>query len=511
MPRLLRIVAPALAALVVLAAAWAALRPTDDGEKPRDIDAAAIDAIVTQAKKAWDVPGVAVAIVRDDRVVYLKGFGVRAIDEKDPVTPDTLFPIASCTKSFTTTAMALLVSEGKLGWDDPVRKHVPMFHLADPLADREVTLRDLVSHRTGVGSNDFLWYRTPWDREEVVRRIGLVKPRYGFRDGFEYQSTMFTAAGMAVESASGRKWEDEVRDSICTPLGMKDIAFSTPEAKKNPNLAMPHRPDDAGKLRVISGYAMERPEPAGSIYASARDLAQWLRFHLGDGTFEGKRLVAAEALAETHAPQNIIPFASVKASHPESTEMRYGMAWVIQDYRGRQLVSHAGQVEGYRVHFTMVPGERLGIVLLNNLDHTQMNLAVSNAIVDRVLDLPTRDWNAFLRGEVKKQEEEAREKHRLWLAKRDPSAAPARPLSAYAGSYSDPAYDTVRVVLEEGRLIWKWRNFAAPLAHYQHETFVLQDRTLGFPQVVFQLDGEGRPSVMEVAHPFRVEFRRGSK
>lgn len=508
MPRVLRIIAPALAALVVLAAAWAALRPTADDTKNRDIDAAAIDAIVTQAQKTWDVPGVAVAIVRDDRVVYLKGFGVRATDQKDPITPDTLFPIASCTKAFTTTAMAMLVSDGKLGWDDPVRKHVPGFHLADPLADSQVTLRDLVSHRTGVGSNDFLWYRSPWSREEVVRRIGLVKPKYLFRDGFEYQSTMFTVAGMAVESASGKKWEDFVRERIGTPLGMKGLAFSTPEAKKNPNRAAPHRKDEEGKPRVIAGYALERPEPAGSIYASARDLAQWVRFHLGDGSFDGKRLVAADALAETHTPQNIIPFAEVKALHPESTEMRYGMGWVIQDYRGKQLISHAGQVDGYRVHLTLVPSERLGIVLLNNLDRTQMNLAIGNAIVDRVLDAPVRDWNAFLRGTLKKQEDEAREKHRNWLAKRDPAAGPARPLAAYAGKYAHPGYDTAHVVVVDGRLMWKWSTFVAPLAHYQHETFVIQDETLGFPRVVFQLDGEGRPSVMEVSHPLSVEFRR---
>ena len=495
----------------MLAVAWAALRPTRDHDKPRDIDEADIDAIVTQAQKAWDVPGVAVAVVRDDRVIYLKGFGKLAVDSKDAVTPDTLFPIASCTKAFTTTAMAMLVSDVKLGWDDPVRKHVPSFHLADPAADAQVTLRDLVSHRTGVGSNDFLWYRSPWDREEVVRRIGKVKPKYPFRDGFEYQSTMFTVAGMAVESASGQRWEDFVRERICTPLGMKDVAFSTPEAKKNANLAAPHRPDESGQPRGIAGYALERPESAGSIHASARDLAQWLRFHLGDGTFDGKRLVAAEAFAETHVPQNVIPFDAVKALHPESTEMRYAMGWVIQDYRGKQLISHAGQVDGYRVHLTLVPSERLGIVLLNNLDRTQMNLAVSNTIVDRVLGVKGRDWNAFLRGELKKQEEEARDKHREWLAKRDPSGAPARPLSAYAGTYLDPGYDTVHVIVDNGQLMWKWSSFAAPLAYYRDETFVVQEERLGFPRVVFRLDGDGRPGVMEVSHPLSAEFRRDGK
>jgi CubicO group peptidase (beta-lactamase class C family) len=508
MPRLLRIVAPALAALAVLAGAWAALRPTRNSDKPTDLDEADIDAIVTRSQHAWNVPGVAVAVVRDDRVIYLKGFGKRAVDEKEQVTPDTLFPIASCTKAFTTTAMAMLVSEGKLGWDDPVRKHVPNFHLADPLADSQVTLRDLVSHRTGVGSNDYLWYRSPWDREEVVRRIGLVKPKYPFRGGFEYQSTMFTVAGMAVESASGEKWEDFVRERICTPLSMNAIAFTTAEAKKSGNLASPHRADGAGKASVIPGYAFARPEPSGSIHASARDLAQWLRFHLGDGTFEGKRLVSAAALAETHSPQNTIPYDSVKASHPETTEMRYGMAWVLQDYRGEQLVSHAGQVDGYRVHLAMLPSRHLGIAILNNLDRTQMNLAISNTIVDRVLEAPAKDWDLFLRGVVRKEEAAAREKQQAWLAKRDPAARPSRPLTEYTGRYSEPAYDTAQVVLEDGKLLWKWSAFSAPLVHDEHETFVIQEPMLGYPRLVFQLDAEGRPSGMEVAHPLSVTFRR---
>jgi CubicO group peptidase (beta-lactamase class C family) len=402
----------------------------------------------------------------------------------------------------------MLVSEGKLGWDDPVRKHVPSFHLADPVADSQVTLRDLVSHRTGVGSNDFLWYRSPWDREEIVRRVGLVKPKYPFRDGFEYQSTMFTVAGMAVESASKEKWEDFVRERIGTPLGMNALAFTTAEAKQSGNLALPHRADDAGRPRVIPGYDFARPESAGSIHASAHDLAQWLRFQLGDGTFDGMRLVSAEALAETHAPQNTIPFDSVSAMHPESTEMRYGMAWVLQDYRGERLISHAGQVDGYRVHLTMVPGRRLGIAILNNLDRTQMNLAISNTIVDRVLGAPSKDWDVFLRGIVRKEEEAAREKQAAWLAKRDPIARPSQPLTAYVGRYSDPAYGTAQIVLEDGKLLWKWSTFSAPLAHYEHETFVIQEPMLGYPRLLFQLDDAGGPTEMEVAHPLSVKFYR---
>jgi CubicO group peptidase (beta-lactamase class C family) len=467
-----------------------------------------IDKIVQDALKAWQVPGVAVAIVRDDRVIYLKGFGVRDSADKDAVTPDTLFPLASCTKAFTTTAMAMLVDEKKLGWDDPVRKHVPRFHLADPLADAQVMLRDLVTHRTGLASNDFLWYRSPWSRDEVVRRIGLVKPKHPFRGAFEYQSTMFTVAGMAVESASGRKWEEFVRARICEPLGMKHVAFTTPEAHQNPDHARPHRLSAEGKVVAIPEFVLKEPEPAGSMHASARDLAEWVRFQLGDGTFAGKPLVSKESLEETHSPQFVIPLkGQARDQNPDTFQMSYGMAWVVQDYQGRLLVSHAGQVDGFRAHITLVPRDRLGIVLLNNLDRTYMNLAISNAIVDRLLELPRRDWNAFLRAERKKAADDARARYQDWLSTRKVGTSPSAPLEKFVGAYSDPAYDTARITLENGRLIWKWSTFSSPLTHFHLDTFVLENEILGFPRVEFSVK-DGVVASMKVSHPLEVEFKR---
>jgi CubicO group peptidase (beta-lactamase class C family) len=499
----------ALAAGVVVLAVFLLRSPAP--EKPAAVPRAVseLDSLVEEARKFWNVPGVAVAVVRDDQVIYLRGFGVREIGKPELVTPDTLFPLASCTKSFTTTALAMLVTDGKLDWDDPVRKHVPQFHLADPLADSKVTIRDLVTHRTGVGSNDFLWYRSPWNREEVVRRVGLVKPKYPFRAGFAYQSTMFTVAGMAVESASGKKWEDFVRERICTPLALKNLAFTTPEARANPDHATPHRIGTDERIGTIPGYEMERPEPAGSIYASARDLAQFVRFQLGDGSFEGKRLTSAEALNETHLPQNIIPLqGEARALHPEAIQMSYGMGWVIEEYQGRQLVSHGGQIDGFRVHITLVPQERLGIVLLNNLDRTQMNLAVSNAIIDRLLKLPARNWSNVFRDELYKESAEAHTRQQEWLARRNPSAGPSRALAAYAGRYSNPAYDAVRIEVDGGRLVWKWHDFVAPLTHYQFDTFMIENDALGSPRVVFTLDADGNPVRMSVSHPLEAEFQR---
>src|SRR5216683_2608789 len=245
----------------------------------QSVDAEAIDTIIENALKFWHVPGVAIGIVRNDEVIYLKGHGVKELGKKDPVTPDTVFPLASCTKAFTTTAMAILVHEGKMAWDDPVRKHVEFFHLSDPNADADVRLRDLVSHRTGLAGHDLLWYRVPWKPEEAIRRIAHVKLDKPFRTAFQYQSTMFTAAGYGVGTASKGTWKDYVQTRLLDPLDMKATVFTMPDAEKADH-AMPHLKPLQGEVKTLPLYQMANPDPACSLHSSARDLANWLRFQL---------------------------------------------------------------------------------------------------------------------------------------------------------------------------------------------------------------------------------------
>ncbi len=480
--------------------------------RAESFDPLAVDFILQDALKFWSVPGCAVAIIRDDQVIYLKGHGVKELGRAHPVTPDTLFPIGSCTKGFTTTAMAMLVDEGKMSWDDPVRKHIPYFHLADPLADAKVTLRDLVTHRAGVGSNDLLWYRSPWTQEEIIRRLAYLKPAYPFRSGFEYQTSMFTTAGNAVAAASGQKWEDFVRSRILEPLGMKDVALTTPAALASPDHATPHRLNSQEQVDVIPWYPFPIPEPAGSVSASARDLARWLRFHLGDGTFEGHRLVSAKNLQETHTPQVTLRLeGNVRKLHPQTNLLSYGMAWVVEDYRGHLLVSHAGLIDGFRAQLTLLPKEHIGIVILANLHETRMNLATSNTLVDLLLGVPRAertDWNRHFLQLVQEQIEAAQAKRKARDAKRQVGTKPSRELAAYAGSYEDPAYGTVRIALESGKLVWRWNNFATPLEHFHYDTFLGKLEGISEFQVVFNLGADGEVDTMKVLDIMDVDFRR---
>jgi CubicO group peptidase (beta-lactamase class C family) len=484
---------------------WAASTPAAEHADP----AAEIDAVVRDALKAWRVPGVAVAVVRDDQVVYLKGHGLREIGADRPVTPDTVFPLASCTKGFTTTLLAMLVDDGKLRWDDSVRKHLDWFHLADPLADRDVTLRDLVTHRTGLRGHEMLWYRSPWAPEEAVRRVGLLPLDKPFRTAFQYQSTMFTAAGLAAGAAANSSWADLVRRRILDPLEMTGASLTTTDAEKAPDQATPHRIGHDGKVEVMSWYPQESPDPAGSLNASARDLTRWLRFQLAEGRYNGRRLVSADALRETHTPQVALPIDGIDRDlNPDTNLMSYGMGWLIQDYRGKLLLSHAGAIDGFRAAILLLPKERLGIALLYNLHQSRLNLALGNSLIDLFLDLPRKDWNAYFQGVVKKEQAAARARVEKRLAQRRPNTKPSRELAAYLGNYEHPAYGKARITLEQGSLVLRWGRFRCEMEHFHYDTFTLKDEYLDGVPVTFTLGTDGAVAALSVAEPFGVDFTK---
>jgi CubicO group peptidase (beta-lactamase class C family) len=434
----------------------------------------AIDALAKRTMEQWKLPGLALVVVHKNKLVYLKGFGVRELGKPEAVSPDTVFPIASCTKSFTTLAMGMLVDEDKLGWDDPVRKHVPYFHLADPLADASVNLRDLVTHRTGVASHDLLWYSTPWTLEERIRRVGKLELDQPFRAAFRYQVVLFGAAGVAVGNASGSSWEAFVQKRVLGPLEMKASRCTQPPDDATANLASPHRKSDGGKVTVIPRYALTAPDPAGSIHSTARDLAAYLKFQLGDGTWNGKRLISADSLAEPHTAQVVLRReGAARLMNPETLFLHYGMGWIVQDYRGKRLLMHGGSIDGFRAHLTLVPELDLGIAFLNNLDGGFANLALSNSVVDLFLGVPVQqqDWSGYFLSLFEEGERDDRARAKELRDHRDPKGPP-RPLSAYVGAYRDEVYGDCRIDAEAGKLIWKWAKVQSPLEHFQGDVFV---------------------------------------
>ncbi|MEO8034719.1 MAG: serine hydrolase [Acidobacteriota bacterium] len=462
-------------------------------------DSSAVDRIVNDAMKAWHVPGVAVAIVQNDRVVYVKGYGVRESGATLPVTPDTLFPIASTTKAFTTTAMAMLIDEKNMQWDDPVRKHLEYFHMADPCADSMVTLRDIVSHRTGFSRHDELWDGTTWSSEDVLRHAGDLKLSAPFRTTYQYQNIMFIAAGRAVAAASKMSWADFVRTRIFEPLGMTHTRIGLADYNASEHASGHSFDPKTGTIKTIPVAEDVNIEGAGAIKSSARDLGQWLRLQLSDGTFDGKRLVSAEALAETHTPQTVIRVeGATKETNPETSLEAYGLGWVIQDYRGELLVSHAGALHSSRTQVDLLPKIHSGFVVLSNLNRSLAVTSMRNSLADLLLGRPSpRDWNAYYLALDKKSDAKDAQTKLEREAKRKRDTKPSRELSAYAGTYESNAYGTAIIAASDLGLTLRWGRLAIPLRHFHFDTFDAVDEGSDIDeQTTFRLDANGEVKTM---------------
>jgi CubicO group peptidase (beta-lactamase class C family) len=457
-----------------------------------------MDGVMQEALKAWHAPGAALVVVMGDRVVYLKGYGVRQTGSKVAVTPDTLFLLGSCSKPFTSLLLALLVGEGKLDWDDPVRRHLAWFRLADPLADANVTLRDLLCHRTGVEGHDMLWYHASWPQQEMIRKTCRVRPNLSFRSGLQYQSVLYGAAGQAAAAAAGASWQDLMHKRVLDPLGMTRTTLTAAETARLSDRATPHRRTEEGKVVPVPWYDFPEGNPAGSVCSCARDLGTFLRLQLSEGTFKGKALVAAESLLETRTPQIVIPVRGpVREMNPFTKQMSYGLGWVIQDYRGHLMHVHGGAIDGFRAQLTLLPEAGLGIAIVSNLAETQMNLAMTNTLVDQFLGLPFKDWNAHYGDMVRAAEKAKQADEEQWRAKRHKGTKPSRGLSAYVGTYEDPVYGQARVSLEAGKLVWSWSSFRCPLEHLHFDTFTVHHEHLDRVRVLFILEADGTVGRLE--------------
>ncbi len=433
-----------------------------------------LDAAIEAAREAFSVPGAAAVVVKDGEVVYLKGFGVKKRGGSGKVTPDTSFAIASCTKAFTATLLAMLADEGKLSWDDKVRKHLDWFRLTDELADREVTLRDLFCHRSGMPRHDMLWAGERPEQEAIIRLWCKGRPSTSFRSTWEYSNVPFSAGGLVAGNVAGGGWAEATRRRILMPLAMK-ATFCTPkEALARGEHATPHYREFGGAIRAVGWDSVEGARPAGSMNSTARDLAGWLKFHLGGGEIAGKRLIAAKALAETHAAQTVVKatgrmarFFPAKACKHTS----YGLGWFVHDHRGHLCVSHGGTLTGFRAQCMLVPEKKVGVFVMANLRPSAFTECVAKTLLDHALDLPADDWLTWHQDADRQDEDEVREAREKRAKGRVPDTKPSLPLAKYAGQYDEPAYGTASVSLDGATLTVKWGKYTYRLDHHHHDTF----------------------------------------
>jgi CubicO group peptidase (beta-lactamase class C family) len=471
---------------------------------------AGFDAYVKSALTAWKVPGAAVAIVRNDSVIYAKGYGVREVGKPAPVDERTIFAIGSSSKAFTSAAVAMLVDSGKVNLDATATTYLPGFQLYDGYASREITVRDLLSHRSGLARGELMWYGSDNDRDEILRRVRYLPPSWSFRSQFGYQNIMYLAAGQVVAKVTGAPWDDFIKRRIFQPLGMTSSSTSVSALQGIEDLAAPHALVNDTVL-AVPYRKIDNIAPAGSINSNAVDMAQWVRLHLGDGKFAGKQLISKRMTDEMHSAQTVIKMdPNWNAMNPSAHLMAYGLGWFLSDYEGKYLVQHGGNIDGMTALVAMMPEEHFGIVILSNMNGSQLPTAIMLRALDMQLKRPARDWSAQMRARTDSLMARARAAQGRQTA-RVPNTKPSLPLSGYVGTYADSAYGTVSVTESNGTLTFAYGStWRGPLEHWHFDTFHLKLATPVLPEapVTFHLNAAGKVEDMVVDLAGSVTFKR---
>jgi CubicO group peptidase (beta-lactamase class C family) len=445
---------------------------------------AEFDEFAASAMKDWNVPGLALAVVKDGAVIHSNTYGYRDLKQRLPVTPKTLFGIGSITKSVTVLAMSSLVEQGKLDWDRPVREYLPDFRLWDPLATERATPRDLVTHRTGLPRHDGVWFNSPFSREQMVRSLRYLEPSKDFRTAYQYNNLMFMTAGYLAGRIAGESWEDLARRRVIEPAGMRSANFSVRDSRRSPDYAVTYA-EVKGKLEETPLRILDALGPAGSINASLEDMARYLLYHLKD---------SAAGLKEMRRPQTLMP-PSAQPEYEGFGTNSYGMGLFLTTYRGHELVYHTGTIGGYHALLSYLPKERIGVVMLLNRVARPLPQILSLKIYDRLLNLPPIERTRAFKDAEQKQNAAEEKTRRASEARRKPGTRPSHPLTEYAGRFEHPAYGILEIQFEAGGLILRRNTDTAPLSHYHYDVFETPDDGLspysGFKvQFLSSVDGE---------------------
>jgi len=462
---------------------------------------AAIDQVVTGLMKEWQVPGLALGIVKDGQVLYLKGYGYRDVEKQLPVTPQTLMAIGSNSKSFTVTLMGMLADQGKLDWDTPVRHYLPDFQLYDRYASEHMTPRDLVRHDSGLPRHDLLWYGRHFSRQEIYHRIRYLKPNVSFRERWQYQNLMFLTAGVLVERIWGRSWEDLVRSELFTPLGMTRSlpGAAGVEATEDHAWAYERR---KGEVRRIPIRNIDAVGPAGSIMSNVEDMTKYIRFRMAHGrSTTGPRLSAAME-DQMQAPQMVVGPVFAPQIWPGFDLVTYGLGLAVASYRGHRAIVHGGGIDGFISQMSWLPDDGIGIMVLTNLGNPNpVPTMVVESIYDRLLGLPPIDYATLQRAKDAENRRKAEEAAKAVRAGQVPGTSPSHELAAYAGVYEHPGYGRLEIRQTDRGLEMVLDDLTAPLTHYHYEVFEMGDpgnivRLSGL--ATFVTDLQGRVSKVEV-------------
>lgn len=465
---------------------------------------------VTRTMKAFDVPGIAIAVVKDGQVIAARGFGVRKLGEPAKVDGKTLFEIASNSKAFTAAALAMLVDEGKLKWDDPVVKHLPDFQMYDAYVTREMTVRDLLTHRSGLGlgAGDLLWWPTTnFSTDEIIEKLRYIRPATSFRSSYAYDNLLYIVAGKIIAQKSGKSWGDTVRERILTPVGMSTTTTSLAENEGNPNASNAHS-KIKDKISAVKSMPVANAVGAVGINTNAEDIAKWMQVLLDGGRVAGAKGADGKELrlwSEAQSREMWTAQTPMKINTPKgplaSTKPNfyaYGLGFQLRDYKGQLVAMHGGALQGFYSRVLLVPESKLGIAILTNAESGGALSALQYRLMDQYMtgSTPT-DWIKLV-ADVE-EEAHAKELARLKSASttRASTAKPSLALSAYEGQYEDPWYGIMNVKRNGNKLVMsfsKTPDLTGEMEHFQHDTFIVRWKERNFnadAYATFSLDHDG--------------------
>ncbi|HEX5004894.1 MAG TPA: serine hydrolase [Gemmatimonadales bacterium] len=481
----------------------ALLIPLTAAAQARQAPPPGFDDYVAKVMRQFEVPGMGIAIVKDGQVVLAKGYGVKRLGSPDKVDADTRFGIASNTKAFTALAIGMLVEQGKLEWDAPVVNYLPQFMMWDSWVTRQITVRDLLVHRSGLGlgAGDLLWWPpSTYTPQEIMRRLRYIEPATSFRSAYAYDNVLYLVAGQLIEAVSGKSWSDFVTERIIRPVGMKEATTTHASAgETGGNVAATHARVD-GKVVVVKPFDDPNTDPAGGINAGAADMARWMIAQLDSGRVGDTRLWKASTTRQQWTLVTPVAFGNPP---PDLAPLRqnfngYALGFFVRDYRGVKLVTHTGGLPGYVSLLMMLPDQKLGVVVLTNQESGAAFQSIGLHVLDYYLKAPAFDWLGGYAARVARFDSIIAAQQKEAVASRDTASRPSLPLAGYAATYEDPWYGPITVALEGNGLVMRFDHTPAlvgDLEHWQYETFLVRwrDRELrADAYVTFTLDESGK-------------------
>lgn len=478
--------------------------------QPLEQTVSALDEYIEQARKDWNLPGMSVAIVKDGKVLLAKGYGERELNSGQKVDENTIFNIGSTTKAFTAVLIGMLVDKGKLEWDDKVVDHMPEFQLKDPYATREVRVRDLLAHNTGLGNADYLWANTNMSKEEILRRVRYLPLSYPLRGGYTYQNIMYHAAGMLIEKKTGKSWEENMQTKIFDPLGMTNTYPDKELSQVQANRSIAHHYVD-GTITPIEDFNCDSIAAAGATWSSITDMAKWTMFLLDSAKVKGERLLKEKTWAELFKPQTIIPknqfYPTTALTNPKWTT--YGLGFFQHEYEGKNLDFHTGSLPGTMAMIGLIHEEKLGYYFLGNLDHAEVRHPLMYQVFDVLGNTGAdRDWSKEMKVLYDGLNEQARKARAAMQSRRTSGTSASKEMNDYTGNYEHPVWGSIRILEKDGQLIIRQGGKSGILEHWHYDTFqLISNLKWQSPSyVTFGLSGDGK--IVELSFGPNFVFRK---